>query len=148
MRATKRSKQTKAFSHPMILFWKCDTCLSCKSALLQPKKGKITTAKNISFFVGHWKFVLQFFMGAIETKHIIWNGINWHIDQIRARRVALDWGWLSSPCRLCCPGLPNTHMLRFIPNMSCTWLGTCAYHSVTAFHPQLSEFQRGRSAEP
>jgi hypothetical protein len=36
-------------------------------------------AGNISFCVGHWKFVWQFFIGAIDTKSILWNGISWHL---------------------------------------------------------------------
>ena len=52
----------------------------------------LNTASIISFCVGHWKFVLQFFLGAIDTKSIFWKGINWHIEQIRLRRVSLDWG--------------------------------------------------------
>ena len=50
------------------------------------------TANSISFCVGHWKFVLQFFMGAIDAKSILWKGINWHVEQIRDIRVALNWG--------------------------------------------------------
>ena len=49
------------------------------------------TANNILFCVGHWKFVFQFFVGAIDTKNILWNGIEWHIRQIRHYKVILDW---------------------------------------------------------
>jgi hypothetical protein len=34
---------------------------------------------------------LQFFIGAMDTKQIMWKGINWHIEQLRTWRVALDW---------------------------------------------------------
>jgi hypothetical protein len=38
-----------------------------------------STATNIFFCVGHWKFVWQFVLGAIDTKNIMWHGIPWQI---------------------------------------------------------------------
>jgi hypothetical protein len=51
----------------------------------------LNTAGNISFCVGHWKFVWQFFISAIDTKRILWNGISWHLEKIRHFRVKVDW---------------------------------------------------------
>ncbi len=51
----------------------------------------LSTANNILFCVGHWKFVFQFFIGAIDTKSILWNGIEWHIRKISHYKQPLDW---------------------------------------------------------
>ena len=51
----------------------------------------LSTANNILFCVGHWKFVFQFFVSAIDTKNIMWNGTDWHIRQIILFKVPLDW---------------------------------------------------------
>jgi hypothetical protein len=52
----------------------------------------LSTVNNNSFCLGHWKFVWQFFIGAIETKSILWNGISWHLEKVSNYRVPLDWG--------------------------------------------------------
>jgi hypothetical protein len=49
------------------------------------------TANCILFSVGHWKFVFQFFIGAIDTKNILWNGIEWHIQKISHYKQPIDW---------------------------------------------------------
>ncbi len=53
---------------------------------------RLTTAGNILFCLGHWKFVWQFFIGAIDTKSILWNGISWHLEKISNYRVPVDYG--------------------------------------------------------
>ncbi len=42
----------------------------------------LNTAENISFCMGNWKFVWQFFISAIDTKRILWNGISWYLKKI------------------------------------------------------------------
>ena len=95
MLATKRSKIHKG------IYSYCAPALELRHYLMLSETLSITrtkakiilySASAISFCVGHWKFVLQFFLGAIDTKSIFWKGINWHIEQIRLRRVSLDWG--------------------------------------------------------
>ena len=51
----------------------------------------LNIANDIFFCVGHWKFVFQFFVSAIDTKNIMWNGTDWHIRQIILFKVPLDW---------------------------------------------------------
>ena len=51
----------------------------------------LAATHNIFFCVGHWKFVFQFFVGAIDTKNILWNSTDWHIRQIILYKVPLDW---------------------------------------------------------
>jgi hypothetical protein len=36
------------------------------------------TGNYIFFCAGHWKFVFQFFVGAIDTRSILWSGVEWH----------------------------------------------------------------------
>ncbi len=49
------------------------------------------TASDILFCVGHWKFVFQFCIGAIDTKSVLWNGNEWHIRQISHYKQPIDW---------------------------------------------------------
>lgn len=49
------------------------------------------TANYILFAVGHWKFVFQFFVGAIDTKNMLWESNEWHIGQIIHNKKLYDW---------------------------------------------------------
>ncbi len=51
----------------------------------------LITANNILFCVGHWKLVFQFFIGAIDTKNVLWNGNEWHIRHISHYKQPIDW---------------------------------------------------------
>ena len=51
----------------------------------------LASANLILFCVGHWKFVFQFFVSAVDTKNILWNGTEWHIRQIILYKGPLDW---------------------------------------------------------
>jgi hypothetical protein len=40
--------------------------------------------------VGHFKFVFKFFVGAIDIKNILWNGIDWHAQKVKESSQIID----------------------------------------------------------
>ncbi len=65
------------------LFWTAALAVAAYDILL--------LTSNIILCVGHWKLVWQFFIGVIDTKSIIWNGISWHLKKISHYRILVDW---------------------------------------------------------
>ncbi len=51
----------------------------------------LNTVNIILFCVGHWKFVFQFFIGAIDTKNVLWSGSEWHTRYISLYKQPINW---------------------------------------------------------
>ena len=79
-------------------FWTAVLCSATADVfdLLDKLSNEVYTPlaviNGIAFSIGHWKFVFQYFCGSIDTKAIIWRGVERHAEETLNFRNRVGFG--------------------------------------------------------